>query len=438
MARFLFTSVPVEGHSASPLSTMSRLVQDGHDVVWLAGARYADRARRAGVQHVPVWQSTDFSLYDDPFDLFPEFRQLSGIKLLKAVFREVFLGDAAAQVAELEDTLATFPADVVVSAGPQFGPLLVAERTGVRLAAIGDGPFSTLEDDSTPPFGPGLRPWPGAVGRVRNRALSRLVRSKFADVHARWNEVRAGHGLGPSPHWVFDSLGKVDLVLQGCAPGFEYPQRLPDSVRFVGAHRPLAPADWEPPGWWDDLDGGRPVVHVTQGTIRGDATELVVPTVRALADEDVLVVVTTGPIDPASLGALPANVRTAAFVPYEALLAKASAFVTNGGYIGTNLALHHGVPIVQVGDTEEKAEIGARIEHFGVGVAFRKTPAPRRLRTAVRRVLDDAALRNRVAWLAADYRRHDSARESADLLVASAIWGGSVSDADTKVPQMST
>ena len=81
MARFLFTSVPVEGHSASPLTTMARLVDDGHDVVWLAGARYADRARRAGVHHVPIWVSTDYSLYDDPFDVCPELRGLSGIEV---------------------------------------------------------------------------------------------------------------------------------------------------------------------------------------------------------------------------------------------------------------------------------------------------------------------------------------------------------------------
>ena len=368
------------------------------------------------MQHVPIWVSTDYSLHDDPFDVRPELRHLSGIKLIKAVFRDVFLGDAAAQVAELEQLLATFPADVLVSAGPQFGPHLVAERTRIPLATIGDGPFSTL-NDATPPFGPGLQPWPGAIGRLRHRLLNRVVGRKFADVHDRWNEVRAQHGLGPSSQWVFDAMLEADLVLQGCSPDFEYDQPLPPSVRFVGAHRPLAPTDWEPPDWWDDLDSGRPIVHVTQGTIRVDPHELVLPTVQALAVEDVLVVVTTGGIAPVALGRLPANVRTTPFVPYDRLLAKASAFVTNGGYIGTNLALHYGVPVVQVGDTEEKAETGARIKHFGVGAAFKKTPSSSRLRKAVRYILDDAAVRNRVARLASDYRRHDAPTESAQLLV---------------------
>jgi UDP:flavonoid glycosyltransferase YjiC (YdhE family) len=415
--RFLFTSLPVEGHSTSPLAIMARLVADGHEVVWLAGAQYAERAAAVGVRHVALWRSLDYSLHSDPFDLHPELRRLRGVQLLRATFRDVFLGAAAAQVVELEELLTTFPADVIVSAGPQFGPLLVHERTGVPLAAIGDGPFSPL-NDATPPFGPGLRPWPGAVGRARHRLLNRVVRATFADVHRRWAEVRADQGLEASPEWVFDSMVKADLVLQGSTPGFEYDQPLPSSVHFVGALRPVAPARWEPPSWWRELDSGLPVVHVTQGTIRHDAGELVLPTVRALAGEEVLVVVTTGGIDPTTLGELPANVRTAAFVPYEELLAKASAFVTNGGYIGTNLALHHGVPIVQVGNTEEKAEIGARVRHFRLGVAFKRTPSEKRLRRAIRFVLDDAAVRDRVARLAVAYRRHDAPTEAAAALVA--------------------
>ncbi len=55
----------------------------------------------------------------------------------------------------------------------------------------------------------------------------------------------------------------------------------------------------------------------------------------------------------------PANVRAAEFLPYAELFARTDVFVTNGGYTGVTLALAHGVPIVQAGTTEEKAEIAA-------------------------------------------------------------------------------
>lgn len=424
MAKFLFTSLPIEGHSASPLSIMAQLTSASHEVQWLAGIRYAERAARVGAHHVPLHLSTDFSLYDDVFDVQPELRELSGITMLKAGFRELFLGQTANQVAEIEQVLESFPADVIVSSGPQFGPVIVAERTGIPLALVGDGPFGTMNVD-TPPFGPGLRPWGSPIGRVRNRLLNAVVRRVFADVQQTWVDVRTAHAM-PGPHtWAFDAMQTGDLILHGCVPGFEYRREFPRSLRFVGAHRPLPPATWQEPAWWRELDGSRPVVHLTQGTLRADPAELVVPVIEALADDDVLVVVTTGAIDPSLLGDLPANVRVAPFIPYEALLDKASVFVTNGGYIGTNLALHHGVPVVQVGATEEKAEIGARVGGLGLGVAFKKLPSRTRLRAAIHRALDDETLRSRVARVAADYRRHDAPAESAALLVELAGRGGS-------------
>ena len=109
--------------------------------------------------------------------------------------------------------------------------------------------------------------------------------------------------------------------------------------------------------------------------------------------------------------------RVAPFVPYERLLERASLFVTNGGYIGTNLALHHGVPIVQIGATEEKAEIGARIAHTGVGVAMKRLPSVARLRGMIRRVLGDEAIRARTAAMAVSYQRHHAPTECAMELV---------------------
>ena len=48
---------------------------------------------------------------------------------------------------------------------------------------------------------------------------------------------------------------------------------------------------------------------VTQGTVATDFDDLLRPAITALAEENVLVVVTTGDRDVASLGALPGNVR---------------------------------------------------------------------------------------------------------------------------------
>ena len=176
---------------------------------------------------------------------------------------------------------------------------------------------------------------------------------------------------------------------------FEYPRSdAPAHLHFVGpllGHSVPTPE----PDWWHELDGSRPVVHVTQGTIANkDFSQLVGPALEGLAGEDVLVVVSTGDRPLESLPTLPANARVARYLSYADLLPKTDAFVTNGGYGGVQLALRHGVPIVVTGGQEDKPEVGARVAWTGVGIRFKDvSPSPQALRTAVRKVLTDGSYR---------------------------------------------
>jgi UDP:flavonoid glycosyltransferase YjiC (YdhE family) len=132
------------------------------------------------------------------------------------------------------------------------------------------------------------------------------------------------------------------------------------------------------PGWWADLDETQPVVHVIQGTIANiDYGQAIAPTLRALAEEDVLVVVTTGgrPLD--TLPTLRANARAATYLPYDELLPHTAVYVTNDGYGGVQYALLYGVPIVATGGKEDKPEVGARVAWTGVGRRIRSEhPSP--------------------------------------------------------------
>ncbi len=248
--------------------------------------------------------------------------------------------------------------------------------------------------------------------------------------------LRAELGLAPDGRSLLEVSVSPLLHLQACTPAFEYDAaRLPPTVHWVGALRPDPPDDWKQPPWWGELaSSSRPVVHVTQGTIRPDMDELVVPAVRALAREDVLVVVTTGgpgreQIEAALGQSLPENIRVAPFLPYDLLLPHVDVCVTNGGYTGVTTALHHGVPLVQAGSTEEKAEIGARIRWSGVGVRMRATrPGARRVRAAVRRVLRDPSFRAAAGRVGKEMRSHDAGQEGADLLERLAVTGRPVTE----------
>src|SRR6202020_1537903 len=106
----------------------------------------------------------------------------------------------------------------------------------------------------------------------------------------------------------------TDAYFQATVAGFEYPRSdQAPTVRFVGpilaTASPASAASTELPSWWPDLSEERPVVHVTQGTLdNADLGRLLLLTIDALADDDVLVVATTGGPDPEPLRAgLPDN-----------------------------------------------------------------------------------------------------------------------------------
>lgn len=215
----------------------------------------------------------------------------------------------------------------------------------------------------------------------------------------------------PSAGRLLDQIAASDHVFQLSTPGLEYPRReLPSSVEFVGPLRPTTtPTAGDLPPWWDDLDGARPVVHVTQGTLdNADLGRLVIPTLRALADEAVLVVAVTGgrpvkAVTDAFAGCLPANARVAEFLPYDVLLPRTDVYVTNGGFGGVQLALAHGLPLVVAGSTEDKPEVAARVAWAGAGVNLRTgTPRPARIRAAVRSALTETSYREAAGRLAAE------------------------------------
>jgi len=432
VSTFLFASIPVPAHTTNPLPFAARLVERGHRVLWYAGAAFHPQIAAVGAEPMPYRDAEDFS-GKDLTEHFPQYQERSPIQTIRRVFAEVFVGHAAQRVADLRRITAGEQVDAMLCDGLMVGVGMVSELDAIPWATFGDGPLP-FEDADTPPFGPGLKPMRGPIGRLRNSVIRAGARRFiFADANAEYRRIRAGLGLPTAKGFVLDEMASPYLHLQGCTPRFEYPHRsLPPQVHWVGALHPDPPKDWTPPSWWPDVVGSdRPVVVVSQGSIRPDASELLIPAITGLAGSDTLVVVTTGPGDPddliARLGEVPPNVHITRFIPYDLLFEHADVFVTNGGYTGVTLALAHGVPIVQAGTTEEKVEIAARIEWSGVGVALGTTrPTPEAVRGGVARVLGDTVFRNRADRLRREMSEHDAGREGAELLERLAATGAVV------------
>ena len=260
------------------------------------------------------------------------------------------------------------------------------------MVCIGVLPLAVTSRD-TAPFGVALQPGTTPLLHLRDAALNWVTQHVvLRDIQQLAQRRLAQTGSPPFTGFFVDLPTTVaDAYLQATVQGFEYPRRdLPASVRFVGPILAPPTTGFDPPGWWDELAAGRPVVHVTQGTLdNADLRRLVLPTIEALAGDDVLVVATTGGPDPAPLRAtLPANVRLERFIPHDLLLPHVDVMVTNGGYGGVQQALARGVPLVVAGDSEDKPEVAARVRWSGVGIDLHTgRPSPARVAEAVRRVV---------------------------------------------------
>lgn len=421
MSRILFATTPADGHSVPALPIARALIERGHSVRWYAGRKYAERIAAVGADYVPM-SDHDYSLVGlDEF--YPDRIALSGIAKLKFDMTVAFSQPARTHLTDLLALLENEPADLVVGdTGMIAGPMLT-ELGGPPFAAFGISVVGFPSRD-VPPFGLGLGPSSSVLGRLRNQTLHALVRRVlFGGMTDAVNAIRSDFGLAVRDEMVFEYMLHSSLYLQLGAQGFEYPQSdLPGQVRFVGPVRPWSDGEWAAPDWWSDLDSGKPVIVVNQGTVATDPTELLLPSLAALAGEDVLVVAVTGGRDPHDLGPIPANARIERFIPFDRLLPKADVLVTNAGFGAIQLALAAGVPIVAAGQTEDKVEVSARVGWSGVGINLR-TQRPRRdfITAAVRQVLDDDRYRQRAQALQAEIAvagREEAAADELERLAA--------------------
>ena len=422
MARILVTTAPMAGHVYPALSIVRGLLSRGHRVWWYSGQKFRDQISATGATFIPFAASVDF----DDADMDASFKgrkKLSGIAQLKFDMMNVFLGSVPGHTEMLTRIYEAIRFQIVVNDIGFLATSLFSELSGIPSATFGTTAL-TMPSRDTAPFGLGLGPSSGIFGRARNRLLQFLVESfVFRPENSRYQQIRAMYGLPRSrTNWFLADAVSPDLYLHPGVPEFEYPRSdLPPHVRFVGPFLPPRPQSFPQPDWWSELEGiKKPVVHVTQGTLATEPTSLILPTLAALAGDDVLVVATTGGKPVSILGHdLPANVRVASFIPHAELLPKVNVMVTNGGYGGVQAALACGVPLVVAGATEDKPEVARRVAWSRAGISLRTgSPSRGKIRHAVHMVLEDPSFRSSARALQQAIGRHHPVTAAVDEIEA--------------------
>lgn len=414
MARFMVTAMPFSGHVAPMVAVAGALVERGHDVRFYTGSAFREQVERVGARFVPWAAAPDFDEQNLPAT-FPRLVGKKGFRQLMVNMEDLFVGTVPAQLADLRAEWEREPWDALVSDEASLAPSVVAEAFGCRWATVAVLPLHLVSSQGPPP-GMGLPPGRSAVGRARDGLLRALIPVFSGTLNRAADRARSEVGLPPAGAGFDRQVWTAPLIVASGVPAldFDLPDR-PPHLHWVG--RLAHAADIAEPAWWGDLDGRR-VIAVTQGTQNVDPTDLLRPTLEALADDDALVVASTGVRGVDTLPfPVPPNARTAAMIPFDALFPRAELLVTNGGWGGTLTALSHGVPLVVAGADLDKPEVAGRVAAAGAGVNLKTgRPSAATVRAGVERVRADGSYRERARQIAAQLAEAGRAERAASLI----------------------
>ncbi len=316
---------------------------------------------------------------------------------------------AVHEVADLGDAISRVCPDALLIDVNCWGALSAAEAGGIPWACF--SPYTPpLRSPGVPPFGPGLRPLPGVLGRLRDAAVRPAVLGPLAKIMLpRINMIRAALDMRPVAS-MDEFLRRAPLLLVASGKPFQYPRTdWGDAVQLIGP----CVVDTGPhtvPDWLASVN--QPIVLVTTSSEKQADTNLVETAMSALKDEPVHVVATLPAGRPEEL-APSANATVLQFIPHGLVLDRAVCAVTHGGMGATQKALARGIPVCVVPYGRDQLEVARRVEVARCGT---RLPAKKlslsRLRTKVREAMTMTDGAQRVA---AGFKATGGARRGADL-----------------------
>ena len=419
MSRFLVGTIPVIGYVSPMVPIVRELTQRGHEVWWYTGRLFQANVEASGAHLVEMTEALDFSIEEKIPPEWGEQRQaLKGLAQLRFDLKHFFIDHAVAQVRDYRTILSDFSADVLLSDSYFLGAAWMHELGGPPWAQLGTS-VMTFPGQDIPPFGLGLPPSESGSNRLRDKALKAVTDVVLRGIRKDLKGAREQLGLADNKQLFFDTLSPY-LYLVTTVPSFEYPRSdLPSQVHFIGPPF-LDPVEtFATPAWWNDLQTDNTVVYVTQDAIATDPNNLIIPTLNALKDQDILVVAATdnNSVDGLAAADLPANARIEQSLPPSQLLPHVDIVITNGEYRIVQTALSYGIPLIAAGQSEDKPEVCARIAWSGVGLNLNTTtPKPKQIRQAVEEMVENDQYKLRAQQLQAEIKQYPSAELAANYL----------------------
>jgi MGT family glycosyltransferase len=384
MARYLVYTSPARGHLYPVVPTLEELRRRGHEVVVRTLSSEVELLRDLGFEAEAIDPAIERREIDD-------WRARTPIGALQASLRG-FFERARYDGPDLRRAIEAERPDMLLVDINTWGAMATAETSRLPWATWCPY-FLPIPSSDAPPFGLGLQPARGPLGRLRDRLLSPVLLGIYNRRAPELDAARAELGAPPAGR-IERAMLRAPLMLYMTAEPFEYPRSdWPPSVRMVG------PGVWDPPAKSPDWleESSRPLVLVACSTEYQNDGKLVRAALEGLAGEEVEVMVTTAGVDPSSFTP-PPNARIERFMPHRAVLERTACVVCHGGMGIIQKALAAGLPVCVVPFGRDQFEVARRVEVADAGT---RLPAsrlrPDRLRVAVREALTKKAGAERIA-----------------------------------------
>jgi MGT family glycosyltransferase len=381
MSRYLFTMTDAGGNVPPELSVARGLAERGHDITILGDPTIAEEAAAIGARF-RTWQDgrrRESRLRED--DLIRDYELRTPAQQV-GLMREILFGWAPGYVTDTARELQSERYDALVSCFFLVGAQIAAEAHGLPYAVLVPNLWGEPRT-GLPPFGPGLQPARGPLGRGRDALMTRFAERLWNKALPELNALRHAHRLAPV-NGPFEQFHRADRLLVLSSEAFDFPaHNMPANLRYVGPL--LDDPTWVQP--WTPPAGDEPLVLVALSTTFQDHERTLQRIVEALDGLPVRGVVTTGPaLDPQTVPA-PRNVQIVRSAPHAAVLREAAVVVTHAGHGTVMKALAAGVPMVCLPMGRDQNDNAARVVAHRAGLRLRRNAAPATIARAVRRLI---------------------------------------------------
>ncbi|HEV2486685.1 MAG TPA: glycosyltransferase [Terracidiphilus sp.] len=412
MARIGAFCFPGTGH-LNPLSALARrLQQRGHAVVIFGIADVEARVKAAGIEFCLIGQS-DYP----PGTLQQLDRRLSELRGL-ASFRftlERIKNTARMVLRDGPEAARRANVEALLVDEADFGGN-VANYLGLPFVSIAIIP-PMVWDNRIPPYCFG---WPAGQGwpsRLRNEIAMRFLSRVAAPIFEVVNQQRTAWGIKPMMDWT-EALSPLAQVAQlPAALEFEIP--MSDRYPLLHYTGPFVDPEQRPKidFEWSRLDG-RPLVYASLGTLQNGSERVFRIIAEACAGLPVQLVISLGGgIDRERLGVLSGDPIVVKYAPQLELVKRSTAVITHAGINTALESLAEGVPLVCIPLGNDQPGVASRVAARGAGVVVpQRRLTAKRLRSALRAVLEDESYRRAARKLQAAILRTDGLGQAADIV----------------------